>query len=332
MKQSLFVKTNQQRWLEFEQLIVQKNPDPDVLADLFIQITDDLSYASTQYPNTDTTRYLNHLASKIHLAIYKNKQESKSRFITFWTEEVPNQYYKHRKHVLISFLVFFISCLIGALSAANDDTFIRLVLGDQYVDMTLNNIENGQPMNVYASAGQETMFFGITINNIRVSFIAFLWGGIIGGVPLFLFFSFGTAFLLFQNGIMLGSFQYFFYQKGLLLDSALTIWIHGTIEISAIVLAGAAGIVAGNSFLFPGTYKRMDSLKKGFKDGLKMIIGLVPFFIIAGFLESFVTRLFGMPTFLKIGIIGASLFLIIWYFIWYPYKLNNTHAKQLRKS
>ena len=202
---------------------------------------------------------------------------------------------------------------IGALSSANDDTFVHLILGDYYVSMTEKNIDNGDPMAVYKDANQTSMFLGITINNVRVSFLAFALG---------IFCSLGTAYVLFSNGVMVGAFQYFFYQKGLFLTSFLTIWIHGALEISAIVIAGCAGFVMGNSILFPGTYSRMDSLRMGAKQGLKIIIGLVPIFITAGFLEGYVTRHTEMPTFLKCIIIFGSFAFIIGYFVVYPIYLN----------
>src|SRR5690606_15344093 len=102
-------------------------------------------------------------------------------------------------------------------------------------------------------------------------------------------------YFLFYNGVMLGSFQYFFHQRGLLMESALTIWIHGTLEITAIVIAGGAGIVMGNSILFPGTYSRTESLMRGARRGVKIVLGMIPIFLVAAFLESFVTRLTDMP-------------------------------------
>src|SRR3546814_13017991 len=84
---------------------------------------------------------------------------------------------------------------------------------------------------------------------------------------------------------MLGAFQFFFYQKGLLLTSVLSIWIHGTLEISAIIIAGSAGLVMGNSLLFPGTWSRLESFRRGARRGLKIVIGLVPVFITAALLE-----------------------------------------------
>jgi len=121
---------------------------------------------------------------------------------------------------------------------------------------------------------------------------------------------------------MLGSFEYYLFSKGLGLQSILVIWIHGTLEISSIILAGGAGLILGNSLLFPGTYTRIESLKNGAKDGLKIAIGLIPIFIIAAFFEGFVTRHTEMPIALSLSILIASLTFIIWYVILYPAILN----------
>lgn len=320
MRESAFVKANIKKWEEFETLITSKaKKDPDLLADLFIQLTDDLSYAKTHYPKSEIATYLNNLSTKVHQYIYRNKRERRNRFVEFWKLELPQIFWEHRKTFGTTFIVFIAACIIGAFSAAHDDAFVRLILGDAYVNMTLNNIEQGVPLGVYGKMAQADMFVMITFNNIRVSFLAFAFG-IIASV--------GTLFVLFQNGVMLGSFQYFFYGKGLLLTSVLTIWIHGTIEILSIVMAGGAGMIMGNSLLFPGTYTRMESLRKGALTGAKVVLGLVPMFILAGFLESYVTRLFDMPNALKAAIILGSLAFMVYYIIIYPRKLYLNGAYQ----
>jgi hypothetical protein len=81
-------------------------------------------------------------------------------------------------------------------------------------------------------------------------------------------------------------------------------------------------LVLGNSILFPGTHKRLDSLKRGARDGLKMMVGLVPVFLAAAFLEGFITRYSRMPVWLSIFILLSSLFFIIWYFVVYPIRLE----------
>jgi len=313
LREVAFLKKNAEKWREVEDFLSSKEKvDPDKLADLFIELTDDLSYSRTFYPESKTTQYLNSLAAKVHQSIYKSKKERKERFIRFWKYEAPLIFYKHKREIFISLTIFVVAMLIGIVSSAGDSGFVRLIMGDSYVNMTLENIDKGDPMAVYKQMNGIDMFLGITFNNIRVSFIAFMFG---------LLISFGSAWILLSNGIMLGAFQYFFYIHGLLLESVLVIWIHGTLEISSIIIAGGAGITLGNSILFPGTYSRKQSFMIGAKEGLKMIVSLIPIFITAGFLEAFVTRHTGMPVILSLTIIFGSLTFVIWYFFVYPLTL-----------
>lgn len=319
MKEITFLKQNAEKWQEFEGLIsTRSSSNPDLMADLFIQLTDDLSYSKTHYPKAKTTQYLNSIAARVHQEIYKNKKEKKSRIVNFWKYELPFIFKNSHKQLLYAFIIFGIAFLIGVVSAIYDDTFVRLILGDQYVNETLENIDKGDPMAVYKGMSQGNMFSIITVNNIYVSFICFAMG---------ILFSFGTGYMLFTNGVMVGAFQFFFYTKGVLLQSALVVWIHGTLEISAIIIAGCAGLTMGNSILFPGTYSRSASFVRGAKQGVKIAVGLVPVFIVAGFLESFVTRYSDMPMWLSLSIIGLSFAFIIWYFIIYPIRLNNRAQK-----
>ncbi|MEO8932817.1 MAG: stage II sporulation protein M [Xanthomarina sp.] len=321
MREASFVKQNKEKWLVFEKTLhnnVKINPDD--LASYYIQLTNDLSYAQTYYPNSKTLLYLNSLASEAHQKIYITKRESKSKIISFWKYEFPLFFKNYHKTLLYTFIIFMSAVFIGVISTLNDDSFVRLILGDAYVNMTIENIENGEPMAVYKSGSQIGSFLGITINNIRVAIMAFAFG---------VFFSVGTIYILFSNGIMLGAFITFFYNYGIL-EKTSTIWLHGTIEISVIVIAGCAGLAMGNSFLFPKTYSRRVAFMKGAKDGLKIVVSTIPFFIIAGFIEGFITR-FGeqMPAILSYSIILSSLALIIFYYIIYPIKLNKKTALNL---
>src|ERR1700712_5012166 len=137
MREPLFVKQNSEKWTRFEQVPAT---DPDEVAERFIKITDDLAYAKTFYPKSKTTAYLNGLAATLHQSIYKNKTEKSNRFITFWKYELPLLFKIYQKQLLYSFIFFSIFCLMGILSAKYDENFVRLILGDQYVDMTNTNI------------------------------------------------------------------------------------------------------------------------------------------------------------------------------------------------
>ena len=318
MREAAFVKQNKDKWQRFESAL-QNNAllSPGELSALYLEVTDHLSYAQTFYPNSNTLQYLNSLASRAHQKIYRNKKEPRNRFITFFTKEFPLEFYQYQKQLLLAFLVFTLFVAAGTFSAASDGAFVRSILGDAYVNMTLDNIANDDPMAVYKKMGEMEMFLGITINNVRVALMAFVFG---------IFAGLGTLFIVMQNAIMLGSFQYFFYEKGLLWESVRTIWIHGTIEISVIIVAACAGLVVGKGILFPGTFTRLTSFVRGVKAGLKIVISTVPFFIIAGFLEGFVTRHTEMPDWLAIIIITASLALILFYYVFYPIIL---HRQQL---
>ena len=226
--------------------------------------------------------------------------------------------YYARKELLISALIFLASVLVGIVSAANDDNFVRLILGNGYVDMTLDNIARGEPMAVYNGSDEVPMFLGITLNNIMVSFNVFAMG---------LLTSFGTGWLLFNNGVMLGAFQTFFFKHGLLGESMLAVWLHGTLEIWAIIVAGAAGLALGNGWLFPGTYSRKESFIRGAKKGLKIIVGTVPVFVMAGFIEGVITRHTELPDFLRLSIILLSLAFIIYYYIYLPNRKNHGITK-----
>lgn len=320
MREVAFIKQNKEKWLEFEQAIFGKaKKNPDELASLYVQLINDLSFAQTYYPKSKTVVYLNHLASITYQKIYKTKREETNRIVRFFKTEVPLIVYQNRRYMLYAFALFFVFTFIGVLSAAKDDTFVRLIMGDDYVNMTLENIEKGNPVAVYKSGSNWGSAIGITLNNLRVGATSFVLG-IFGGV--------GTVYVLFKNMVMLGSFQYFFYERGVLWESVRGIWIHGCMEIFAIVVEAAAGLMFGAALLFPKTFSRIESLKNGFKNGLKVWFSTIPFTIAAGILEGFVTRYSpDMPLWLNLLIILGTLAAISYYYLIYPFIVNQKTKK-----
>ena len=321
MKEVTFIRQNISKWRGAE-LVVETIGDTDAteLADTYIDVTSDLAFAQTHYPESKITRYLNNLASALHNEIFRSHRYRWSRLLTYWTQDVPLTMWEARRELLLSLIVFTASVFIGFLSQLLDPEFCRIILGDRYVDMTLQNIASGEPMAVYSGNSEGTMFGSITMNNVMVSFVTFALG---------IFTSLGTGFKLFQNGVMLGSFQTFFAQHELLWESALAVWLHGTLEISAIIVAGAAGMAMGNGWLFPGTYPRITSFRRGARRGLRIVVGTVPVFIVAGFIESFFTRHTEWPDLLRLSIILCSLAFVIHYYIVLPKKRNHEFRKAI---
>ncbi len=320
MREAMFIKKNADKWQEYQHT---HTDNPDEMADRFVTLIDDLSYAKTFYPKSKVTRWINGIAAGIYQSIYQNKKEKYSRVLRFWSLELPLLFKKYHRIFLFTFIVFLVFVLVGILSSRQDEDFVRTILGSGYVDMTEENIAKGDPFGVYKDDNPFGMFMRIAFNNIRVAFQMF-----VGGFTLGIY----TTMAMWHNGVMLGSFEQMFFSKGLGFESIMVIWVHGTLEISAIVIAATAGYVLANGILFPGTFSRVTSFKRGAKDAVKIIVSLVPIFIVAAFFESYVTHLMsatydsqnnsGMSVWLSGLILLVSLSFIIWYFVIYPIKLH----------
>lgn len=320
MREALFIKKNKKRWLKNQE---QPSDDPDEMAADFTQLVDDLAYAKTFYPSGKVTGFINAQASKIYLDIYKNRKEESNRLITFWKYDLPLTIRKHHRVVLFAFIFFLVFFIIGYFTSAKDEGVARGIFGDNYVDQTQENIAKGNPFGIYENGNAFLSWISLMIHNIRVSLLMFV-SGIFCGIP--------SLYLSIQNAVMLGTFDQFFAARGFGLDFWLVVFVHGTLEITAIILASAAGLVLGKSFLFPGTIKRMAAFKQGAKDGVKIMIGLMPVFALAAFFEGFITRLYNDISILTTIIFIMSVLFVIWYFIVYPIQLGKKLSVQLNEE
>ncbi|WP_299180525.1 stage II sporulation protein M [uncultured Chryseobacterium sp.] len=315
MREVYFIKQNKEKWLGIEQVIqgkIKKNPDD--LSSLYINLINDLSFAQTYYPKSNTTVYLNHLSSQIYQKIYKTKRVEENRLLYFFKTEVPLLVYQYRRYLMYAFSFFVLFTLMGVLSGIYDKDFAKIILGESYVNTTIENIKEGNAVGVYQSGSTWGSTIGIIFNNIGVGAKLYIYG-VFGGI--------GTLYALFSNCIMLGSFQYFFYDYGALKDSARGIWLHGVFEIFSMVVEAMCGLILGASILFPKTFSRFNSFKVGFKDSFKIFLSTVPFTVCAGIIEGYVTRhALEMPIILNLIIIFGSLAVIGFYYFVYPSIVN----------
>lgn len=322
MREVAFIKQNKEKWLEFEEVISnKKSKTSDEIANLHIKIMNDLVYAQTYYPKSKVTLYLNKLAKGSFDEVYDAKRRDKNPFFYFFLEKVPLLCYKYRKYLYLSFIFFFFCFFVGLLSTLNDANFARQILGNHYVDTTLENIESGDALAIYKGGSNWGSFIGIYNNNQRVGLNMFLSG---------LFLGLGTGYYVVVNGIMVAVFQAFFYQYNSFWESVRGIWIHGTYEIFGMIIEAGAGYIIGGSILFPGSLKRLESFKIGFKDAFYIFISTIPFTIIAAFLEGYVTRFSNtMPGALCYGIILFSLATIGYYYLILPFKVAKKSGDRL---
>ncbi|MFM1931113.1 MAG: hypothetical protein RL226_416 [Bacteroidota bacterium] len=310
MRETEFIHQNKEKWGRFERVLQNSEQNAEEMTRLFIETTDDLSYSRTNYPHRSVRIYLNSLAQKVFHKIYANRKRQAGAFSQFWIADLPNAMWHARKQLLTMFILFMAFFFLGMFSSSQSPEMMRALLGEQYIEMTEANIANGDPMAVYKSSSAITMFFEIGWNNIRVSFYCFVTG---------LFFGLGTYYIVGYNAMMVGAFIQFFVQRGLFRESFLAIMLHGTIELSMIVLAGTAGVVLGRGLIYPGTYTRMQALVISARRGMKIMLGVSAFLVIAAFIESFATRNTDIGDLTRLTLILISLGVTVFYFVLYPW-------------
>lgn len=320
MREALFIKKNAEKWQQYQH---QPTNDPDEQAERFITILDDVAYGKTFYPQSKATKWINGIAAGTYLKIYQNKKEKYSRLWQFWKTELPNIMYKYRKVLWFTASLYILFVVIAVWSSIQDKTFVNGILGNSYVRMTEDNISKGDPFGVYRDNDKFTMFATIMFNNIMVSFMDY-----VGGITAGLF----TFYRAMQDGLMLGTFHYIFFSHDLGWQSLMVIWTHGCIEISAMILSATAGFVIAKGIIFPGTYSRWHSFKTHIRASIKIILATVPMLVLAAFFESYVTYLMSnsfdhqvdqsIPIWTGVLMLICITSFIIWYFIWYPIKLQ----------
>jgi uncharacterized membrane protein SpoIIM required for sporulation len=320
VKEARFINKNIEDWRRIEESTEKGSlSDSETAVEDYFKSSNDLSYARTFYPHSRLSNFLNGLSTRIHSGIHTNEITPFKDISYFFAEYLPETCYEMRKVIGVAVLLFVIGTAIGWISSVLEPGYTRSFMGDGYVNMTIQNIEAGRPMDVYAVSKSAPMFTGITLNNILVGFRAFAAG---------ILFGIGSALILLYNSVMVGTFLQFFDSYNLLDVAVQTIMVHGTIELSIIVLSAAAGMRLGSSILFPGTYTRGQSFIKGAKQAASLMISLVPFFIVAGFLEGYVTRRDGVDGYF-IAIIALSFVLVWGYFVFYPlWKYGYRNRKQ----
>lgn len=320
LRETTFISRNLEAWRRLEGELARERPDPDVLRDLYAAVGDDLSYARTHYPNRSVRSYLNHRAARLALSLYRNRRGG-AGVSKFFAETVPLEIYAQRRPLLIAAALFLLCFVIGWGSAAVDPAFAELILSEGYVAMTEENIAAGDPMAVYKQGSMLGGALGIAGNNLLVSMLCFV-GGILGGI--------GTLFVLLRNGIMVGAFQQFFFERGVGWESVLGIWTHGTVEITCIVVAAGAGLVLAKGLLMPGTLSRSRAFQLTALSGLRIMAGIAPLIVLAAVIEGFLTRMTDLPTVLRLGFLVVNAAFCVLYFIARPLQIGRHAARDAR--
>lgn len=264
----------------------------------FRKVSHHLAYARTHYPSTSVVAYLNSLVNKCHSHVYAVKKVSPGILFKYITRDFPRLLKEYRWFIICSFSFFafgaLLSMLLVLINADNANMFLPKEL--------IASIKSGK-----SGGGQwnyPLMSSYIMVNNISVSLKAFVMGITLG---------IGTIYVLFTNGALLGALTALVYIYGKPMNYWSLILPHGIIELTAIFISGAAGLIIAKSILIPGDHARSHSLIKGAKQAISLIIGVIFLLVIAGIIEGFFTPL-AIPALSKLIFAAISGVILTLYF------------------
>ena len=285
MKEEQFIKLNSDTWRELETLstIINKKglkilPSKNVkeFLSIFRKCCQHLAYARTHYPSSSVVSYLNSLINKCHSHVYATKKISPGILFKYITQDFPKLLKEYRWFTICATSFFAVGVLLSMILVLVNVDNSSIFLPENLIATIKSGKSGGGQWNY------PLMSSYIMVNNISVSLKAFVMGITLG---------IGTAYVLFSNGALLGALTALVYTYGNPMNYWSLILPHGIIELTAIFISGAAGLIIAKSILLPGEYSRRHSLIRGAKESISLIIGIIFMLIIAGIIEGFFTPL-----------------------------------------
>jgi len=256
-----------------------------------------LSTARSQGVDDAAIAYLNELVSRAYAHIYVAEPKGWPSVGRFFKKEFPQSFRRNLLPVGVAFLITLGAALFAFGQVRRDQGLADVVLGPGASGMVERVAERHTGRQNWMPEEQRPFMSSLIMaNNIKVAALAFATG-ILGGVLTFL--------LLFYNGLMLGVVAAAVMARGPAV--ALRFWgfvaPHGVIELTAIFIAGGAGLMLGWAVISPGDYARATALKLAGREAFKLILGVAAMLVVAGIIEGFLSPTL-LPEPLKLGVAG----------------------------
>jgi uncharacterized membrane protein SpoIIM required for sporulation len=268
---------------------------------LYRQVASDLSTLRQDPSARVYAEHVNQLLARAHHIIYSGRGANFLKLFRFLRDEYPAIFQRQIRYVLVSLMILVGGAALGSVLAVARPDFMRHMLGPAMVE----TIERHE-MWTHSIVGIEPVASSaIMTNNLTVCFVAFA-----GGIG----FGLLTVWSMFFNGLLLGVVGVACQQHGMSRELWSFVAPHGSLELPSIVLAGAAGLRLGYGVLFPGIYRRRDSIAQAGVEAVRLVSGIIPLLVIAGTLEGFFSPS-NASVWLKFTV-GGSLFvlLVAWLF------------------
>lgn len=278
-----FLESRLEKWKQLEALTVRaskyrlrnlKGEEVREFGRLYRRTAADLAIAREEVRDRRLINYLNHLVTRAHGAIYRSESSGFGVFLDFFRYEFPAVFRRTFRFTLASFLIFLAAFAFAFAMAYIDERF-----ADHVAPGLKEMIKAGTNWTAMINKSNPLASSQIQTNNIQVVFYAFA-GGLIFGA--------GTVLALLFNGLHIGivmglCVKYKFWPILQFVSG------HGVIELTAIFIAGGAGLLIGKALLMPGDLKRIDALVVNGGLAIRLVLGCIPMLLIAGFIEGFVS-------------------------------------------
>jgi uncharacterized membrane protein SpoIIM required for sporulation len=310
----LFVERRQEDWQRLERLLkeAQKGAgmlsaaDLYALGQLYRSATSDLALAQRDFPNAQVTIYLNRLVARAHALIYREEPLRWQELRRFYRETFPQYFRQLLPYTLVAFLIFLLPALVAfAVVWADTESIYTLLGSNPSIQELVRTVENGELWTDIAPSVRSAASATILTNNIGVMFMAFA-----GSATAGLF----TLFILFINGLNIGGVFGLLQAHGMSGGLAEFVAAHGFIELSVIFVSGGCGLYVGEALIRPGLLSRKDALVARARLAVAVILGCVPFLVLAGIIEGFISPS-GLPWLVKAAVgVGTGL-ILYWYWL-----------------
>ena len=249
------------------------------LARLYRATTSDLALAQRDFPRNEVTVYLNQLVARAHAVVYRSEPLAVRRLWHFAATGFPRLFRETSIFTFIAALFFVLPAIVsGFVTYARPESATLLLPPEAH--RLIGIVENKELWIDMPVEERPYISAFIMRNNIQVSFLAFA-SGLTAGLL--------TLWVLFMNGLMIGTLTGLTAFHGIGFELWTFVIGHGVIELTIIFIAGGSGLMLGWAILRPGLMRRRDALAQAARKAVYLLLGAVPWLVVAGTIEGFIS-------------------------------------------
>ena len=314
MELPAFVELKRPKWASLESLLDRAErgglktltlDEAKSLSRLYRGASSDLLWVRAQGANADVSEFLNDLVGRAYALTYPGKRARWSDVRQFLLNVFPDTMWREWRMFAASMLLFFGGAGFGWVGMLVDPQAAPyLVPGDHLKLDPIERAKKEANSEGHGADEQAAFVSFLFTHNISVAILAFALGLTVGV---------GTVILMFTNGVMLGALAWVYASKGM--AGWFWAWIlpHGIPEITAIGIAGAAGLILARGIVAPKGLARRAALRVEAKTAMVLLIGTLALFVLAGCIEGTISQIHppALSVEFKVGfalVVGAAVY------------------------